>query len=118
MRSRLPAPGLSLAYNCFIGYIRVMNFNVYLDRTSASQLDRIARKTSKPRNALIRQAVRMWLDRNAETWPTEVLEFDSEPSLLPFEAHRGDLAPVLDDPFETATRPTGSPRRRARPRSR
>jgi len=109
---------LILAYNCSIGYTKPVNFNVYLDRDSADRLNRLARKTGTPRNALVRQAVRTWLDQNAAAWPKEVLEFGAEPSLVPFEAHRAELAPASDDPFGSSPRPGPSRRRGPRRKGR
>ncbi len=100
----------TLAYNCYVGYTQIMNFNLYLDDDSASRLSQLARKTGTPRNALVRQAVRTWLDRNAAAWPKEVLEFEAEPSLVPFEAHRAELAPASDDPFGSSQRSARSRR--------
>jgi hypothetical protein len=91
-----------------------MNFNIYLDRDSAERLDRLAHKRRTPRNALVREAVRVLIDRSTAAWPKEVLEFKGEPSLAPFESHRVELASDRDDPFE----PPAQPRRRLRHRSR
>ena len=76
-----------------------MNFNLYLDRDSAARIGRAARRTGTPRNALVREAVRLWLDRQADAWPREVLEFAGDPSFVPFEAHRSELSPAQGDPF-------------------
>jgi hypothetical protein len=88
----------------------LVNFNLYLDDDSADRLNQLARKTGTPRNALVRQAVRTWLDRNAAVWPQEVLEFEAEPSLVPFEAHRAELVPARDDPFGSSHRSVRSRR--------
>jgi hypothetical protein len=90
-----------------------VNFNLYLDRTCAVRLERVARRTGRPRNALVREAVRTWLDRNAAAWPKEVLAFSGDPSLIPFEAHRDELAAVADDPFGSPSGPRRG-RRKAR----
>ena len=95
-----------------------MNFNLYLDDDSAERLNQLARKSGTPRNALVRQAVRTWLDRNAAVWPKEVLEFEAEPSLVPFEAHRAELAPASDDPFGSSQRLRPSRRRGPRRKDR
>jgi hypothetical protein len=92
-----------------------VNFNLYLDRDCADRLDRIARQTGTSRNALVREAVRTWLDRQASMWPKEVLDFGAEPSIVPFEAHRAELPPEPDDPL---ARPQPLRRPRARAKSR
>jgi hypothetical protein len=81
-----------------------VNFNLYLDRASAARLDRVARQTRRPRNALVREAVRVWLDRSGAAWPEEVLKFESDPSLTPFESHRAEFGSASDDPFAPAPR--------------
>lgn len=93
-----------------------MNFNVYLDDDSAARLDRIAKTTRKPRNALIRQAVQAWLAGQGRRWPKEVLEFTGDPSLDPFEAHRAELLAPAEDPLEAQPdrRAVGKRRRRER----
>jgi hypothetical protein len=91
-----------------------MNFNLYLDRESAEQLDRLAHKTRRPRNALIREAVRTWLYNRAAAWPKEVVDFAAEPSLVPFEAHRATLGAEPPDPFAPAALARTTPRRRSR----
>jgi hypothetical protein len=105
-----------LAHNCSICYTPTVNFNVYLDDDSAKRLDRIAESTRKPRNALIREAVQVWLREQGRRWPREVLEFPGDPSLDPFEMHRAELLAPADDPFQTDAprRAVGKRRRRDR----
>ena len=93
-----------------------MNLNVYLDDDSAKRLDRIAKTTGKPRNALIRQAVQAWLAEQGRRWPKEVLEFAGDPSLDPFEWHRAELSAPADDPLaaEPDRRAVAKRRRRER----
>ncbi|HEX9158931.1 MAG TPA: ribbon-helix-helix domain-containing protein [Rhizomicrobium sp.] len=79
-----------------------MNFNLYLDESTAKELDRTARKLGETRSGLIRRAIREWLDRKAlgsPAWPAAVLDWQGEPDFPPFESHRGALVPPPDDPF-------------------
>jgi hypothetical protein len=76
-----------------------VNFNVYLDRESAALLARLARSSRKPRNALVREAVRALLDGQTSRWPRVVSDFAGDPSFTPFEQHRVELAARDDDPF-------------------
>jgi len=76
-----------------------VNFNVYLDDATAKRLERVAKRKRKPRNAIIREAVHAWLEREGPAWPEAVLLFQGDPKLKPFEEHRDDLGPVVDDPF-------------------
>ena len=76
-----------------------MNFNLYLDEDSARRLAQLAKRTGVPRNAIVRKAVREWLDAQSSVWPKEVQEFPGDPALVPFESRRSELRAAEDDPF-------------------
>ena len=77
-----------------------MNFSIYLDDETGQQLNQFARRTGESRNALIRQAVRDWLNRHEEPqWPDEVLAFKGIAGLPRFEASRGRLKQPVADPL-------------------
>jgi predicted transcriptional regulator len=76
-----------------------VNFNLYLDRLAAERLARLAKSKKQPRNALIRQAVQDWLTRQAQQWPTVLLEYSGDGRVAPFESHRAELASLIQDPF-------------------
>jgi Ribbon-helix-helix protein, copG family len=77
-----------------------MNFNIYLDDETGEQLGQLAKKVGESRNALIRQAVTEWLNRHDQpTWPTEVLNFEGDPSLRSFELWREELKKPQADPL-------------------
>jgi len=76
-----------------------VNFNVYLDTTTAKQLERAARRLKKPRNALIREAVQAWLEHAGPGWPDVVVAFDGDPDAPRFEAHRLELGKARKDPL-------------------
>jgi hypothetical protein len=77
-----------------------MNFNIYLDDETGQQLGQVAEQAGETRNALIRQAVSEWLDRQGRPqWPTEVLGFKGMTNVPLFEAGRDRLTPPGDDPL-------------------
>jgi hypothetical protein len=76
-----------------------VNFNVYIDDATAERLKRLARKTGATRNALVRKAIAVYLDRGTAEWPAIVSEYEGDASLRPFEDARGELAAPMDDPF-------------------
>ncbi|MBP7395000.1 MAG: CopG family transcriptional regulator [Zoogloea sp.] len=77
-----------------------MNFNIYLDDETGQLLNKVAKKSGKSRNALIRQAVREWLKRQGKPqWPEEVLAFKGMADMPLFEASRDRLRPPVADPL-------------------
>jgi hypothetical protein len=78
-----------------------MHFNIYLDDETGQKLQGLAQTRGESRNALIRRALREWIERQPESqgWPPEVLAFEGMPDLEPFEAQRATLRPPLPDPL-------------------
>jgi predicted transcriptional regulator len=76
-----------------------VNFNVYVDDITADKLKRLARKTGATRNALVREAIAVYLERGASEWPAIVTEFEGDASVRAFETARAELAAPVDDPF-------------------
>jgi hypothetical protein len=76
-----------------------VNFNLYLDLEAADKLAKLAKRTNKPRNALIRQAIEAWIESETSRWPNEVLQYKGELSVAPFESCRNELSSLVDDPF-------------------
>ena len=77
-----------------------MHFNIYLDDATGARLNEMAQQAGQTRNALIRQAVRDWLDRRARPqWPDAVKDFEGEPDIQPFEAGRDALRQPPADPL-------------------
>ena len=77
-----------------------MNFNIYLDDETGRQLKHVAEQAGETRNALIRQAVSEWLNRNGKpNWPDEVLAFNGIAGMPLFEANRHKLKPPDADPL-------------------
>lgn len=70
-----------------------MGFSVHLEEDLLKRLDRIARQTSRRRNALIREAVASYLERQERrAWPDVVMEFKGESDAPRFEATRSELS--------------------------
>lgn len=77
-----------------------MHFNIYIDDETGQDLNRAVERGGESRNALIRKAVREWLERQGrQQWPEIVLGFEGVPDLPPFEAGREQFKPLADDPL-------------------
>ena len=77
-----------------------MNFNIYLDEKTGKRLSRVAARSRKSRNALIRDAIRGWLAVEGKAvWPDVVLEFQGVKAFQPFESHRKRLRAPARDPL-------------------
>ena len=73
------------------------NFNVYTDDVTAERLKRLARKTGATRNALVRKAIAVYLDRGTSEWPALVSEYEDARTHMRYVdlVQRGAL-PVLE----------------------
>ena len=81
-----------------------MTFSIYLDEKLTASLNRIAKESGRPRNALIRQALAEWLaQRQPAHWPTEVLAFKGVAGAPQFEQSRKALKPPRK-PFRALSR--------------
>lgn len=77
-----------------------MHFNIYLDDNLGEKLIKATKASHKSRNALIREAIDLWLKTNDKSsWPKQIMDFEGEASFPAFESHRDDLKEVNDDPF-------------------
>ena len=77
-----------------------MNFNIYIDDQLGERLTEVARASQQSRNALIREAISMWLKVNEKSqWPDEIMQFQGIKDFPSFESHRDDLKTTQDDPF-------------------
>jgi predicted transcriptional regulator len=66
-----------------------MNFSVHLDDQTATTLKRVAARQGRTRNAIVAEAVKRWLaESDRSTWPDELLDWQGDPRLPPFESHR------------------------------
>lgn len=77
-----------------------MNFNVYVEDTLGQQLEKSAQVTGKSRNAIIREAIQLWLDKQQKSqWSEEILNFTGEPDSIVFESYRDELLPPSENLF-------------------
>lgn len=78
-----------------------MNFSIHVNTETARKLAQLAQKTGQPRNALINQAIRIFLDyQGRQEWPLEVRQLaGADPRLSPFEALRTELKSPTEDPL-------------------
>ncbi len=81
-----------------------MHFNIYLDDSLGEKLIKATKASHKSRNALIREAIDLWLKTNDKSsWPKQILDFKGkdggESSFPAFESHRDDLKEANEDPF-------------------
>lgn len=66
-----------------------MNFSVHLDEGLSTALRREAVRRKRPRNSLVTEAIRQWLDKaRRATWPPELKDFEPFTDLARFESHR------------------------------
>jgi len=73
-----------------------MTFSIHLEDALAERLNRTAKESGKARNALIREALREWLDRRRpREWPPEVMDFQGIPGIARFERGRERSVPCI-----------------------
>lgn len=69
-----------------------MNLNIYIDDKLSEKLTEVAKTSDKSRNAIIEEAISMWLKVHEKSeWPDEVLAFKGFPDLPVLESHRDDF---------------------------
>lgn len=77
-----------------------MNIGLYLEQPLAMQIQQYANKIGSTRNALIREAIKSWLEtHDAPQWPKSVLNFKGISDFPSFEKERENLLPPEDDPL-------------------
>lgn len=78
-----------------------MNISIYLEQPLAKKTQQYAEKTGTTRNAVIREALRVWLlQHDTASWPKSILDFQGVPDFIPFEEERDNLLPPNEDPFQ------------------
>lgn len=79
-----------------------MNFSVHIDKETAKKLNHLVKETKKPRNALINQAIKLFLEKMEKLeWPLEVKKMAGAfPDLTPFETSRKELISFDEDPLK------------------
>lgn len=77
-----------------------MNINVYLEDSLAKSLNQSAKQLGSSRNAIIREALKEWIQQHEiRKWSATVLNFQGAKELPSFESHRDDLLPPKEDPL-------------------
>lgn len=77
-----------------------MNINIYFEDSLGKNLNQYAKQLGKTRNAIVREAVKEWLDHHQTAkWPRSILKFSAIDDLPSFESHRIDLATPNEDPL-------------------
>lgn len=76
-----------------------MHFNIYLDKETAKSLNQEAEQSHLSRNAIIREAIKSWLNDKEAKWPEEVINFSGDDTMPPFESYRDESSHIREDPF-------------------
>ena len=77
-----------------------MNINVYLEDSLAKSLNQSAKQLGSSRNAIIREALKEWIQQHeVRKWSMAVLNFQGVKELPGFESYRDDLLPPKEDPL-------------------
>jgi predicted transcriptional regulator len=69
-----------------------MHFNIYLDDDTAGRLQQEAQKSPLSRNAIIRQAIREWLENRTPQWSEAILTFEGDSDFQKFEQYRAHVS--------------------------
>lgn len=78
-----------------------MNISIYLDMPLAKKAQQYAKKTGTTRNAIIREALRVWLlQHETRSWPKSILNFKGVDEPIVFEKDREELLPPNEAPFQ------------------
>lgn len=77
-----------------------MSFHVYIEPDLESKLDTLCKKTGEKRNAIVRKALRAYVNSHLTAdWPEGLFDFKPDKSLPRFEATRSEFASDRDDVF-------------------
>lgn len=78
-----------------------MNISLYLEAPLAKKTQQYAEKMGMTRNAIIREAIKVWLiQHDISSWPQSVLDFQGISDFPPFEEERNNFIAPIEDPFE------------------
>lgn len=82
-----------------------MSFHVYLEPELEYKLQSLCKKTGKKRNAIVREAIREYVDSHLSSeWPAAVFDFIPDKDLPPFENARNEGLIERDDIFGGANK--------------
>ncbi len=74
-----------------------MNFNIYLEDELGKQLEKIVNSTGKPRNTLVREAIKTLIQEYTTTqWSEKIKDFNGIKEGITFESYRSELVPPSD----------------------
>lgn len=79
-----------------------MNFNVYVEDRLAQEIERFAQEQGKKRNAIVREALELWIAQHKTvSWPEVVLNYEGEEDSegITFEAYRDELLVPVETKF-------------------
>jgi metal-responsive CopG/Arc/MetJ family transcriptional regulator len=77
-----------------------MNINIYLEDALARQLNQYVKHSGKPRNMVIREALKEWMTfHQSKEWPESILQHKGYPDFPGFELTREELNPPSEDPL-------------------
>lgn len=77
-----------------------MNINIYLEDYLARQLSTSAEKLHRKRNAIIREAIKEWLQKHTKKkWSKTILEFKGEEDFPDIMDWRQNMTQVKKDLF-------------------
>ena len=77
-----------------------MNINIYFEDSLGKNLNQYAKQLGKTRNAIVREAVKEWIDHHqTKKWPNSILNFSGVSDSPLFESHRAELTSPKEDPL-------------------
>lgn len=77
-----------------------MSFHVYIEPELESKLDSLCKKTGEKRNAIVRKALREYVESQLNSeWPENLFDFKPDKSLPRFEEYRREFSADRDDIF-------------------
>lgn len=81
-----------------------MSFHVYLEPDLELKLASLCKKTGKKRNAIVREALRDYVDQHLNTdWPKGFFDFAADPNTPAFEDARKEELFERGDIFESGS---------------
>jgi hypothetical protein len=77
-----------------------LSFHVYIEPALEAKLDSLCKKTGEKRNAIVRKALREYVESRLVTeWPEDLFQFKPDKSLQRFESSRTEFTSDRDDIF-------------------
>ena len=75
-----------------------MNISIYLEAPLAKKTQQYADKMGTTRNAIIREAVKVWIiQHEVSVWPKSVLNFEGVYDFPPFEEGRDNFVAPIEE---------------------